>query len=956
MRISLRVALFSGLLGCITALQAIAANPNLSRRGGIDLDGNGRGALIVRSLLGQTQAGRLGSGNTFQFSSLPDPGINARLVGFADFDGNGRTDLAFQNLGQVEFGEVTTWLDYDPAKSRLLRNVKKVWDVQSVGDLDGDGLGDLVWRYVVSESPDTGVSYIWFGNGATSTTGPNVAQVRKRGGAPLIWTLIGAADINGDAAADMVYISPDRALRVLMATPARTCANFGAGTLPAGFTPLKFADYLGNGRGEILIWNSATGETRLVALNATGLVLPPYTGAPDDQNASCTATSQPVPTTTINLPSAPRGAQFYASSDYDGDGRYDVVWLNLDGTLTLWLASNNASSPFVVANAGSAPSGYYAAFENGGVTTASASFTNLPGRNIKRWQIDDVTPRLAFAGGWKSFDAISGASVGLVGPFWNVVRTGTAQREGIALGGWMFNGSFQSSNPDVTPVPAALIEQQADGTMLEASTRLLGNASTNGAGSVLVADFNGDGRDDVVFPAHNESPFLWKASTAWMSRPDGSFQKITLPDAVMNHDAKVVTLDGRTKIVAKSFGGSGNNGNGPGFVVIYDWNGSNFSLDMRLRDFAGGMSVLAGPFTGNSDNWFIFGGAVGGIPGVPFASTNPMLNFAYKFNGSLTLPPLNLPTPYFNGKAKYSQFISEWDPYSKSHTSRLWANDLNQDGLLDIMAGQEIWTSGPQGLQKSVFQLLINRGNMSFTDETDNLSPEYNQDAYISYNVRFADVDGSGIDSLFMSPPPAFSPALDASKQGQYVLVNDGTGRLYAAMHDEFRAMRTAIGDFLKTRYPSTAFIDSSITPQFIAYRNGAGRLNFLALMAVDLQNASSQFIRGTWGLVSVGLEVNLTTDFRRNLSVPTRNGSKRIRTFAGDDVIHRAWDDPDCAIDGGLGVNTVVYPGRRADWTITRVGETFQARPVGRSGGTDTLTRIQRAIFDDGVVNLTAL
>jgi hypothetical protein len=334
-----------------------------------------------------------------------------------------------------------------------------------------------------------------------------------------------------------------------------------------------------------------------------------------------------------------------------------------------------------------------------------------------------------------------------------------------------------------------------------------------------------------------------------------------------------------------------------------------------------------------------------------------MLNFAYKFSaGRVSTPVVQLPTPYFNGKAAFSRFVSEWDPYSKTHTSRLWAVDLNQDGLLDIMAGQEIWTSGPQGLQKSVFQLLVNRGNMSFTDETDKLAPEYSQDAYIDYNVRFVDVDGSGIDSIFMSPRPSYSATEDALKQGNYVLVNDGTGRLYAAMREEFRAMRTAVGEFMKTKFPSTAFIDSSSTQQFIAYRNAAGRLNFLALMPVDLQTAPGQFVRGTWGLASLSLDINLATDFRRNLTVETRNGSKRIRTFAGDDVIKRAWDDPDCTIDGGLGVNTVVYPGRRADWTLTKSGETVQARPASRSGGTDTLTRIQRAVFDDAIIDLTIL
>jgi len=64
-----------------------------------------------------------------------------------------------------------------------------------------------------------------------------------------------------------------------------------------------------------------------------------------------------------------------------------------------------------------------------------------------------------------------------------------------------------------------------------------------------------------------------------------------------------------------------------------------------------------------------------------------------------------------------------------------------------------------------VFQLLINHGNMVFTDDTDALAPEFNQDSFIDYSVRLADVDGSGIDTMFHSSHPVF---YDAAKQGQY--------------------------------------------------------------------------------------------------------------------------------------------------------------------------------------------
>ncbi len=579
--------------------------------------------------------------------------------------------------------------------------------------------------------------------------------------------------------------------------------------------------------------------------------------------------------------------------------------------------------------------------------------TALPGIDIRSYLTADISTKLSLAGTWMP----TGTSVGTVGPFWNVIKLGASQREGVALGGWVFNGSFNSTLTAVTPVRPALLEQQANGTLLVATASLLGDAITNGAGSVIVADFNGDGLDDLVFPAHNESPFIWAHSTAWISRPGGEFDKLTLTDNVMNHDARLVTIDGKKKILAYSFGGSGNQGNGPGFHVLYSWIGNTFTVDTNFPDL-GGMSVNAGPFTGNADNWLIVGDTrhAYGLPSLP---TSPMQNYAYKFNaGVVTFPAVSLPKPYFNDKPAYAGYVSFWDPHSKSHTSRLWTTDLNQDGLPDILAGTEIWTQGPVGLQKAVFQLLINRGNMVFTDETDALAPEFSQDSVIDYSVRFADVDGSGIETMFLSSPLVNDPSADPLKQGQYILVNDGTGRLHAAMHDEFRAMRTQIQDavnrFMPEGRPYGPPADYR-TPQFIAYRTDSGALNFLAVVHYFV-SAEPLPRTARYAFINVPLGINLTTDFRRDLTIATRNGSKRIRTFAGDDTIYRAVSDPDCTIDGGLGSNTVVYPGKLADWVMARAGDVVTVRPAFGPGGTDSLTNIQAARFDDQVVKLAAV
>ena len=342
----------------------------LSKRGGIDIDGadgNGirRSAIVVRSVIGQSaqmQAGRLAAGQ-ITFTPMIDPGADFRLAGITDFDGNGKSDLAFENptlldtLGRVD---VLARNDFVPANQQLIRPIKPAWIVQAVGDLDGDGLGDLVWRWTgfnPDRPGDTGVSYIWFTNPVVG----GLPEVRKRGGAPLDWTLLGAADINFDGAADMLYISPAGQIRVLMATNNRTCANLLVGNMPAGFTALKFADFTGGRRGDILLRNATTGEVSLMSLNAAGYTLPigvVITDPDKAANAPCTSSALVVATSTRTLPVADPTWQFYASGDLDGDGIMDIVWLRPDNTLVVWLMNAGGAAPTVLPNVGTAPVGF----------------------------------------------------------------------------------------------------------------------------------------------------------------------------------------------------------------------------------------------------------------------------------------------------------------------------------------------------------------------------------------------------------------------------------------------------------------------------------------------------------------------------------------------------------------------------------------------------------------------
>jgi cyclophilin family peptidyl-prolyl cis-trans isomerase len=341
--------------------------------GAIDIDGDGRHQILVRNTSGMVAQSRVGRlvNDVFQFTSVDDPGANFRLAGVLDADANGKSDLVFLNTAQGDRGDVFIWNDFNRATERLWRSIRTVWDVQATGDFDGDGRDDVVWRFLEDDPRDTGVSFIWFQEGVNpqSATSYLTPGLRKRGGAPLSWRILGAADLNGDGAADLVYLSPDFQIRVLMATAQRTCANFSAGLLPAGVSVLGLGDFTGSGQADVLIRSTTTGVNVLRPLTALGTTLPPFVGNPDDPLVSCTSSTQTVTQSSSTILSADTSWRFYAKGDFNGDGTTDIVWLRPNGQLTVWLMQGLGVSPRVIDNAGNALSGFTVFQTGGGGTT-----------------------------------------------------------------------------------------------------------------------------------------------------------------------------------------------------------------------------------------------------------------------------------------------------------------------------------------------------------------------------------------------------------------------------------------------------------------------------------------------------------------------------------------------------------------------------------------------------------
>lgn len=306
-------------------LVTVTPYSSLATDGSADINGDGRNEVLTSGGPGVFQMGVFDKdARIFRFFPKPYAGLDWRVLGTGDFAPTFRSALVIQDsLGNVRFCFDS---DCGPDSTPFVRSVRLAWRLEAVADFDGDGRSDLLWRYGLEGSPDAGAMFIWFMNGS------RIDAILPRGGAPLSWRIVGAADFDGDGQADLVAQSPSGELRVLAAGANRSFTNRRVGQMPVGFGALKVADYDGDGRADVLLHNPATGQLLLWISEAGGGYR------------------------SVSLPDISPTWTFYASGDYDGDGTFDIVWRRDDGSLVTYLSNQtDLRNPTIINNSGVAP-------------------------------------------------------------------------------------------------------------------------------------------------------------------------------------------------------------------------------------------------------------------------------------------------------------------------------------------------------------------------------------------------------------------------------------------------------------------------------------------------------------------------------------------------------------------------------------------------------------------------
>jgi FG-GAP-like repeat len=188
----------------------VTPDPSWSIAGIGDLSGDGKSDLLWRNANGSTAvwimdgSSIVGSGYLNVNGTIIAPDPSWSVVGTGDFNGDKYSDLLWRNAAT---GELAEWQLHssdiigsaDVNNGSIALRPDASWTVAGIGDFDGDGDADILWRN------GNGTVSEWLMRGSTVTDGSAITYHGAAVNVAANWKVAEIGDFNGDGSSDILW-------------------------------------------------------------------------------------------------------------------------------------------------------------------------------------------------------------------------------------------------------------------------------------------------------------------------------------------------------------------------------------------------------------------------------------------------------------------------------------------------------------------------------------------------------------------------------------------------------------------------------------------------------------------------------------------------------------------------------------------------------------------------------